>query len=337
LCFFGVTTGALLMLGFVGGQESPFRGQVKTEKVPTAEKDKNGKDAVDPEAKAIYKTAERAVKGGGETEREKWLDELKSAFRGQQVSPGLTRDDFLQWYGLLAGDAPAWRRDTAPKKDIAELFDRTAVRLGLGEATAIRRDDFLAYAQRFLGPNNSPPWKDPLAGADKLFRDLDRNETGYLESAEWTDSLRAVARQTDANRDGRIDRGEYRWYFENRVVATIETVPPPEPKRNEQFPPQNFQRPKEPAQDAKPVAVRYGKLPPGLPKWFEEFDGDRDGQIALHEWRKAGRPLSEFGSMDLNDDSLLTADEWLRYDREQKRATAAEMPEEKPTKPMKKK
>jgi Ca2+-binding EF-hand superfamily protein len=65
-------------------------------------------------------------------------------------------------------------------------------------------------------------------------------------------------------------------------------------------------------EEPKPVAVRYGHLPKGLPDWFDSYDADKDGQVALHEWRKAGREISEFQQYDLNGDGLVTADEILR-------------------------
>ena len=66
------------------------------------------------------------------------------------------------------------------------------------------------------------------------------------------------------------------------------------------------------ADDEKPIAMRYSKLPKGLPDWFEEYDIDKDGQVALWEWRKAGEPLYKFKEYDLNDDGIITADEYLR-------------------------
>jgi hypothetical protein len=67
------------------------------------------------------------------------------------------------------------------------------------------------------------------------------------------------------------------------------------------------------ADDDKPVAIRYGKLPKGLPDWFEEYDIDKDGQVALWEWRKSGGgTIAEFKAYDLNDDGVITADELLR-------------------------
>jgi hypothetical protein len=70
---------------------------------------------------------------------------------------------------------------------------------------------------------------------------------------------------------------------------------------------------KKDVEDEKPVAIRYGKLPPGLPEWFEEFDIDKDGQVALWEWRKFGRLISDFDDYDLNKDGLITADELIRW------------------------
>src|SRR5581483_2816075 len=70
-------------------------------------------------------------------------------------------------------------------------------------------------------------------------------------------------------------------------------------------------------EDDKPVVYRYGKLPKGIPSWFEEYDDDHDGQVGLYEWRRHGKPTTEFVAMDLNGDGYLTADEWLRYQQKQ--------------------
>ena len=71
------------------------------------------------------------------------------------------------------------------------------------------------------------------------------------------------------------------------------------------------------AQDERPVALRYGHLPKDLPDWFDEYDTNKDGQVALHEWRKAGESIESFSSYDLNGDGLITADEMIRYTRKQ--------------------
>ena len=71
-------------------------------------------------------------------------------------------------------------------------------------------------------------------------------------------------------------------------------------------------------QEQEQFAIRYGKLPPGLPGWFVTYDTDRDGQISLYEWRQERRPMEEFAEMDRNGDFLLTAPELLRFQAEEK-------------------
>jgi hypothetical protein len=87
-------------------------------------------------------------------------------------------------------------------------------------------------------------------------------------------------------------------------------------------------------------AVRYGKLPDGLPLWWNDYDTNKDGQIGLHEWRQANEPTAKFYEMDLDGDGLLTPDEYLRYvslkeEREKVAALAkaAEDGEERPSRP----
>jgi hypothetical protein len=49
-----------------------------------------------------------------------------------------------------------------------------------------------------------------------------------------------------------------------------------------------------------------------LPTWFVEYDRNRDGQVGFHEWRLAGRPLSEFSRYDHNGDGFVTSSELRR-------------------------
>lgn len=50
-----------------------------------------------------------------------------------------------------------------------------------------------------------------------------------------------------------------------------------------------------------------------LPTWFKDVDLNNDGQITLHEWRLAGKKMSEFQQQDLDDDGILTKEEVLRF------------------------
>ncbi|MGL4424409.1 MAG: hypothetical protein ACRCZF_27395, partial [Gemmataceae bacterium] len=66
-------------------------------------------------------------------------------------------------------------------------------------------------------------------------------------------------------------------------------------------------------EEERPVVYRFGKLPKDLPGWFTSLDEDQDGQVGLYEWRKGERKTTEFLPMDLNEDGLLTAEEYIRY------------------------
>jgi hypothetical protein len=296
--------GGLSVLGLAGGQNVPV--SQKKEKKPKGEK----REKKDAEEKAVVKSAEKATKVI-ETERDKWLKDLNKTFPGR-VSPGLGDADFGQWFALLAGDGAEWVREDTPKK-IRDLFDRAAERLHLGQVASLRRGEFLDYARGFLLPGVSPPWKppaDPLAGVDKVFRELDRDRSGFLEPEEWPERLRPVAARFDRDRDGRIHPDEYRDYFGGRVLDTIEFGPEP--------PPEPTAPPRPPAEAPRPI--RYGQLPNGLPQWFVDLDFDRDAQIALSEWRKTAQPLDEFFAMDVNGDGLLPPDEYLRFVRDRRAA-----------------
>jgi hypothetical protein len=67
--------------------------------------------------------------------------------------------------------------------------------------------------------------------------------------------------------------------------------------------------------DARPVVLRAGKLPKGLPNWFKQLDANKDGQVALYEWYKGGKDVDEFREWDRNDDGFITAEEALYKQR----------------------
>ena len=56
-----------------------------------------------------------------------------------------------------------------------------------------------------------------------------------------------------------------------------------------------------------------GTIPKGVPAWFAELDTNKDGQVSLYEWRKAGRKTDDFLKYDLDGDGFITASEILRY------------------------
>ena len=182
-------------------------------------------------------------------------------------------------------------------------------------------------------------------GAMRLFRRLDQDGDGVLVRAEMPEGLRGQWRKWDRNRDGVIDPNEYAAYYQASLSVVSDKVASGEIRLQSAKALASLVQPPVPAKP-EPVAfaVRYGKLPPGLPDWFAELDTDRDGQVGLYEWRRAGRPIAEFRKMDLDGDGLLTPEEYLRYVRlaqsEQPRPVATEAsapdPAAKPPKPGKK-
>lgn len=165
----------------------------------------------------------------------------------------------------------------------------------------------------------------------RMMRRYDKNDDGRvsLEEAQSTEKLKFVFATYDKNGDGFIDMGEMKLYTIDRVNGRI-----PDPPNNgndpRSQPPGGGNQPyysydqggdrrgnrdtiAPPAEEERPIAVRFGKLPGNLPSWWATLDTDKDGQIGLYEWRADKRAMSEFAAMDLNGDGLLTAEEYLRF------------------------
>jgi len=285
-----------LAVGSGSAQDRPATKAVPAKPEP-GEMDRN-------EEQAVRQAAERALKAA-ETDRGRWLLEMEKAFPGRAAA-GRSEEDCDRWFTLLAGGRE-WRRDDAPTRGLAELFDRVAQALELGPVPTIRRDEFRRYAKEFVltGKKGREKQAERFAAADLAFRVLDRDGSGVLESDEQTERLRA-AKGIDADGDGLISRDEYRVYFQARLATAVELAAR-----------QAAEAAKVAAGTAekpKPAArVVVGKRPSGLPKWFEQLDTDGDGQIGLYEWRQAGLPTNHFRDLDLDGDGLLTAAEYLRY------------------------
>jgi len=142
--------------------------------------------------------------------------------------------------------------------------------------------------------------------SDAEFRRKDANGDGKLNQDEMSPFLRSNLAKYDKNGDGLIDMYEYRDYFGARLGGGGAD------DRGTRGPASIIIEEEE--LDRKPVVFRAGgAMPAGLPPWFKQLDTDGDGQVALYEWRKAGKDLDEFKNWDLNDDGLITPEEAIKY------------------------
>jgi hypothetical protein len=149
-------------------------------------------------------------------------------------------------------------------------------------------------------------------------------------------NLREQFTQYDMNRDGFIDANEYRGILaarmgggggfggNNNFQPGMNGGMPPGGGWNGgqpggwggSMPPGNDRtNRKRDEEEEKPVVYRFGNMPKEVPSWFEQLDGDKDGQVGLYEWRAARRSTSDFEDFDLNGDGYVTAEEWLRKQR----------------------
>lgn len=246
------------------------------------------------EERAAVRCAERVAKAN-KGERGHWIATLEVAFPDKVVH-ATTEDEYATWFALLAGKNEEWRRDDSPSPAVTELFEKVVGRLELGPVPSVRRDEFMKYAKKLMKDQPRPDEKtDPHEDADKVFRALDRDGDAELARDEFTAGLKEEKGRADLDGNGRITKEEYREYFARKVAVKVEAMA--SATKGEARGP-----------DGKP-----GKPGAKLPDWFAALDENKDGQVALYEWRKAGRPLAAYSEMDLNGDGLLTRDEYLRY------------------------
>lgn len=141
--------------------------------------------------------------------------------------------------------------------------------------------------------------------ADTDFKRFDENGDGKLNQDEMPKQLLKELVRWDKNQDGLIDQEEYRTYFMTTFQERLSGASASQ-KQNP------FGSPLEDDLDKRPVVYRAGKLPPkGMPLWFKQLDMDGDGQVALYEWRQAGKNLDEFKFWDRDDDGFITIEEAL--------------------------
>lgn len=187
------------------------------------------------------------------------------------------------------------------------------------KATAERvRTQFGQLTQGGGGPPGmgGPGGGDSDRRLDEAFKRMDRNEDGVLDNNEMSETLRTERDRYDPDHNGFIDLNEFRKYVDARRGDN-------ESDRDRD---RNADGPRRPRGDEGPEAareeerkrpttvVRAGNLPRDFP--YAMMDKDTDGQIGLYEWKEYGRPISQFLTMDLNNDGFMTVDEYFRFKKQ---------------------
>jgi EF hand len=239
---------------------------------------------------------------------------------GMRMDPG-------QMFDMMAGGKKEIVISEVTDQRRQGFLNRIAQTAGITNGK-ITRDQYVAGLQQMMGQfgrggNSGVPQKPDAAapapadagagggagGADTAaldqeaeadFKRRDLNGDGFLNPDEMPGSLRREWQQWDTNKDGKIDLKEYKAYYAAR-----------QQQRQQQWGGQPVVPVEE--EEKKPPVYRAGKLPQGIPAWFEQYDTDKDGQIGLYEWKQTGKPIEEFLAMDKNQDGFLTIQEVMAY------------------------
>lgn len=201
------------------------------------------------------------------------------------------------------------------------MFDRFSRSFGL-TGNEISRDRFKSAMTKVRemaasgqlpgmpgGGMGGPGGSDGDRRLDETFKRMDRNEDGVLDNNEMSDTLRDGRDKFDPNHDGMITLEEFKAYVAARR-GEGERRDGDSPRR-----PRSEDVPASPeAERKRPNVVRAGNMPREFP--YADMDRDTDGQVGLYEWKEAGRTISQFLTMDLNNDGFLTVDEYLRFKRQ---------------------
>jgi hypothetical protein len=218
-----------------------------------------------------------------------------------------------------------------------DRFADTAKQMGLNPRN-INRQDFLQLMEGMRrqseknggGQRGSP--RDRSSGpsgpdrrseafdderAKNAFQRMDRNGDGVISPSEASETLKAEFEKWDANRNGVIDFEEFKAYFKARMNYL--RGDPADRRGGSDYYPGGV--PDQPEEDVRPTVYHSGNLPKDLLQvapWFAQLDLDKDGQVALYEWKQAGYSVDEFVKWDANGDGLITVEEALRYIRANK-------------------
>ena len=241
--------------------------------------------------------------------------EIEEAYKAPSEVDADVRDELHQQY-----KGPTPEREAKLLYEIRRLYQTTpaqedAIRAELRRAYQLQTPEqetrlFVEIRRNGRMPPGAVHPATQAEQAGKLFRKLDLDGDGRLSAAEAPADLRRQSARWDRDADGAIDAAEYEAYFLARHQVVAEAVAAGDIVLKL---PKGVEGPEKPGAAKRAAVARAGKLPPGLPAWFAEYDTDGDGQVGLYEWRRQKRPTAEFVAMDGNADGYLTARELLAH------------------------
>lgn len=261
------------------------------------------------------------------TDHARWVKELETAFPKRVTEP-TSEVGYGQWFELLAGSGKEWRRPLGPTNPLARLYREVAEDRKLGPVPSIERSEFMRYASRELYRDHRRARQrlpDPNAEADKSFRVLDDDGDGVLSRTELSTPLREARPDTSGN--GHVESDEYLAYFKKRCLEAVPAAIARAEKDDEDDEDDDDDRPAK--KDVKPEEEEE------VPEWFFELDVNEDNQVALFEWRMAGGEIKYFSEMDLDEDGLLTREEYVRFAQMNEKTQKQDSPAGDPTSPKK--
>ncbi len=152
--------------------------------------------------------------------------------------------------------------------------------------------------------------------AEGLMRQYDRNRNGRLERDEWR-HMRGDPERADQNNDGVITREELTARLMSFARRDSSSDRGGDSRGSSDRGSSDRDRDRDRDRDEDLPRLRFltaaERLPPGLPDWFYEKDIDLDGQVSMAEfttdWTEA--KVDEFFYYDLNRDGIITPEECL--------------------------
>ncbi len=146
------------------------------------------------------------------------------------------------------------------------------------------------------------------------FKERDRNKDGVLDQSEMSGGMRWRMKEYDKNGDGKISKSESMAYYKKVTERFRRGNRDQGNSKNDKTQPKGGTERVviEDIPYERPLVFAFGKLPKGTPDWYTDNDTDKDGQVALFEWRKGGKSIAEFLKLDSNQDGFISPDEMVR-------------------------